>query len=338
MTKFNEDEALSRRRIIKGAGALAAGIAAPALLGIRSAYAAYPERSVKIVVANTPGGPSDIVGRITAAALQQSTGKTFIIENIGGAGSNLGMGYVARSEPDGYTILLATNAYSVNATLYKTIPYDPLKDFVGVCELATSPNTFVVKSELPAKTMKEFVELARANSDKFNVGTPPIGTTPQIEAEVLKIREKLPKLETVVFKGGGDALQALLSGTVQLSSGSLPPAAPHIKAGTLRCLAVTGEARWPELPDVPTMQEAGYKDFVFATDTVLLAPAKTPPDIVKWLEAETLKVLGTPEMKEKLYKAGFLVRPQGAAAAWKRVSNEITLFRDIINQAGIPKL
>jgi tripartite-type tricarboxylate transporter receptor subunit TctC len=338
MTKFNEDEALSRRRIIKGAGALAAGIAAPALLGIRSAYAAYPERPVKIVVANTPGGPSDIVGRITAAALQQSTGKTFIIENIGGAGSNLGMGYVARSEPDGYTILLATNAYSVNATLYKTIPYDPLKDFVGVCELATSPNTFVVKSELPAKTMKEFVELARANSDKFNVGTPPIGTTPQIEAEVLKIREKLPKLETVVFKGGGDALQALLSGTVQLSSGSLPPAAPHIKAGTLRCLAVTGEARWPELPDVPTMQEAGYKDFVFATDTVLLAPAKTPPDIVKWLEAETLKVLGTPEMKEKLYKAGFLVRPQGAAAAWKRVSNEITLFRDIINQAGIPKL
>ncbi len=317
---------------------LAAGIAAPSVLSIRSAYAAYPDRPVKIVVANTPGGPSDIVGRITAAALQQSTGKTFIIENIGGAGSNIGMGHVARSDPDGYTILLATNAYSINATLYNKIPYDPLKDFVGVCELATSPNTFVVKSELPAKTMKEFVALARANPDKFNVATPPIGTTPQLQAEVLKIREKLPKLESVVFKGGGDALQALLSGTVQLSSGALPPAAPHIKAGTLRCLAVTGETRWPDLPDVPTMVEAGYKDFVFAVDTVLLAPAKTPPENIKWLEQETLKVLSTPEMKEKLYKSGFQVRPKGADAAWARVNKEITVFRDVINQAGIPKL
>ena len=343
MTKFkgntpDQGSAPSRRHIIKGAGVLAAGIAAPSILTMRSAYAAYPDRAVKVVVANTPGGPSDLVGRIITAALQQSTGKTFIIENIGGAGSNIGMGTVARSEPDGYTILLATNAYSVNATLYNSIPYDPAKSFVGVCELATSPNTFVVQSSLPAKTMKEFVALARANPDKFNVGTPPIGTTPQIEAEVLKIREKLPKLETVVFKGGGDALQALLSGTVQLSSGSLPPAAQHIKAGTLRCLAVTGESRWPDMPDVPTMVEAGYPGFVFATDCVLLAPAKTPPDVVKWLEAETLKVLGTPEMKDKLYKAGFQVRAKGADAAWDRVSKEITLFRDIINQAGIQKL
>ena len=216
-----------------------------------------------------------------------------MIENIGGAGGNIGMGHAARSEADGYTFLLATNAYSVNASLYNKIPYDPLKDFVGVCELATSPNTFVVKSELPAKTVKEFAALARANPDKFNCATPPIGTTPQISAEMLKLREKLPKLEVVVFKGGGDALQALLSGTVQLSSGSLPPAAPHIKAGTLRCLAVTGENRWPDLPDVPTMVESGYKDFVLATDTVMLAPAKTPPEAIKWLETETLKVLGT---------------------------------------------
>jgi tripartite-type tricarboxylate transporter receptor subunit TctC len=207
-----------------------------------------------------------------------------------------------------------------------------------VCELATSPNTFVVKSDLPAKTMKEFVDLARANPDKFNCATPPIGTTPQIQLEVLKIREKLPKLENVVYKGGGDALQALLSGTAQLSSGSLPPAAPHIKAGTLRCLAVTGDTRWPDMPDVPTMTELGYKDFVFATDTVLLAPAKTPPEAIKWLEQETLKVLGTAEMKEKLYQAGFLVRPKGADAAWARVTKEITMFKEIIDQAGIQKL
>jgi tripartite-type tricarboxylate transporter receptor subunit TctC len=335
MSKFRTP---SRRSIIKTAGALAAGIAAPMVLRMRSAFADYPDRAVKIVVANTPGGPSDLVGRITAAALQQSTGKTFVIENRGGAGSNIGMGYVSHSDADGYTILLATNAYSVNASLYNKIPYDPFKDFVAVSELASSPNTFVCRSELPAKTMKEFIALAKANPEKFNCATPPIGTTPQIQLEVLKIREKLPKLEDVVFKGGGDALQALLSSTVQLSSGSLPPAAPHIKAGTLRCLAVTGETRWPDMPDVPTMAEAGYPNFVFATDTFLMAPAKTPPEVVKWLETETLKVLGTPDMKEKLYKAGFQVRPKGAAACWTRVTREIDLFRGIIDQAGIPKM
>jgi tripartite-type tricarboxylate transporter receptor subunit TctC len=326
----------SRRTFIKTA--LAAGVAAPAVLRTHSALAAYPDRPVKIIVANTPGGPSDLVGRVVAAALQQSTGKTFIIENIGGAGGNIGFAAAGRAQPDGYTILLATNAISINVTLYEKIPYDLQKDFVGVSELATSPNTFVVRSELPAKTITEFVELARANPDKYNCATPPIGTTPQIQLEVLKLREKLPKLEDIVFKGGGDAIQALLSGTVQLSSGSLPPAAPHIKAGSMRCLAVTGETRWPELPDVPTMQEAGYKDFVFATDTTLLAPAKTPPEVVSWLEKETLKVLDTADMKERLFKAGFQVRPKGAKDAWGRVMKEVTLFKDIIEQSGMKKL
>jgi tripartite-type tricarboxylate transporter receptor subunit TctC len=338
MTKPATPSALSRRAIIKSAAAVAAGVAAPAVLRVRSAYAAYPDRPIKLVVANTPGGPSDIVARIVAAALQQSTGKTFIVENRGGAGGNIGMEYAAHADPDGYTILLATNAYSVNYGLYKHLPYDPYKDFVGVSELATSPNTFVVKAELPVKTMKDFIALARANSDKYNCSTPPIGTTPQIQLAVLKLREKLPKLEDVVFKGGGDAFAALLAGTVQLSSGSLPPAAPHIKQGTCRCLAVTGDTRWPDLPDVPTMVESGYEDFVFATDTVLLAPAKTPPENVKWLEAETLKVLVESSMKDKLYQAGFLVRPKGAEAAWARVTKEIVLFKNIIDQSKIPKL
>ena len=338
MVESKKQRGVSRRNLIKGAGALAAGVAAPTFLRIRSAYAAYPERPVKIVVANTPGGPSDIVGRILTGALQQSTGKTFVIENRGGAGGNIGMEYAARAEPNGYTILLATNAYSVNYGLYTQLPFDPYKDFVGVSELATSPNTFVVRSELPAKTVKDFVALARAEPTKYNCATPPIGTTAQIQLEVLKLRENLPKLEDVVFKGGGDAFAALLSSTVQLSSGSLPPAQPHIKAGTCRCLAVTGDARWPDLPDVPTMEEAGYKDFVFATDTVLLAPAKTPPDIVAWLERETLKVLGTPEMKDKLYQTGFQVRPKGAKEAWARVTREIELYKNIIEQAGIKKM
>jgi tripartite-type tricarboxylate transporter receptor subunit TctC len=335
MTSFTRS-GLSRRGILKGA--LATSVAAPAVLRVRSAYAAYPERAVKIVVANTPGGPSDIVARIVAAALQEQTGKAFIVENRGGAGGNIGFAFAAHAEPDGYTILLATNAYSVNLGLYKSLPFDPYKDFVGISELATSPNTFVVRSELPAKTMKEFIALARKEPAKYNCATPPIGTTPQIQLEVLKIRENLPQLVDVVYKGGGDAIAALLGGTAQLSSGSLPPAAPHIKAGTLRCLAVTGDERWPDLPDVPTMVEEGYKDFVFATDTFLLAPAKVPAEIVGWLEAQTLKVLGHPDMKDKLYKQGFLVRPKGAKEEWARVVKEIDMFKEIIDKAGIPKL
>ncbi|MGA2892085.1 MAG: tripartite tricarboxylate transporter substrate binding protein [Xanthobacteraceae bacterium] len=338
MAKFTTGGAPSRRGIIKGVGAFAAGVAAPALVGVNSAYAAYPERPVKFVVANSPGGPSDIVARLVAAALQQSTGKTFIVENRGGAGGNIGMEYAAHAEPDGYTILLATNAYSINYGLYNSVPYDPYKDFVAVCEVGGSPNIFVVKSDLPAKTMKEFVALARDNSEKFNASTSPIGTTPQLQLEVLKSREKLPNLEGIVFKGGGDAIEALLAGTVQFCSGSLAPAQPHIKSGALRGLAICAEERWPDLPDVPTMAEAGYKDFVFAVDAVLMAPAKTPPANVKWLETETLKVLVTPELKDKFYQAGFFVRAKGADAAWARVSKEIGLFKDIIDQAGIKKL
>ena len=232
----------------------------------------------------------------------------------------------------------APTSFSVNPSLYNKVPYDPLKDFAGVCELATSPSTWAVKSEFPAKTLKEFVAYARANPDKVNVSSPPIGTASFIATELLKLRENLPKLQNVVFKGGGDALQALLSGTVQMCSGSLPPAAAHIKAGTLRCLAVTGENRWPGLPDVPTMAEAGYKDFVLAVDMALLAPAKTPPEAIKWLETETLKVLNEPATKEKLFNAGFEVRPKGAAAAWDRVTKEIEMFQTIIEQAKITKL
>jgi tripartite-type tricarboxylate transporter receptor subunit TctC len=336
MTKFKIRSALSRRRVIKGA--VAAAFATPALLRPSAAFAEYPDRPVKIIVANSPGGPSDIIARLVAAALQRATGKTFIVENRAGAGGNIGMEYAAHADPDGYTILLATNAYSINYGLYNTVPYDPYKDFVAISELGGSPDIFLVKSDLPAKTMKEFVALARANPEKFNCSTSPIGTTPQLQLEVLKSRENLPKLESVVFKGGGEAVEALLAGTVQMCSGSLAPSEPHIKSGALRGLAICAEARWPDLPEVPTMADAGYKDFVFAVDAVLLAPAKMAPADIKWLETETLKILATPEMKEKFFQAGFFIRAKGASDAWARVSREIGMFKDIIDKAGIKKL
>ena len=330
--------ALTRRSIVKAGAALGLGIAVPAVLRIGPALAAYPERPVKIVVANTPGGPSDIIARIMAATLQEAMGGSFIVENRGGGGGNIGMGMAARAEPDGYTLLLTTSAYSVNPGLYETLPYDPFKSFVGVCELATSPHVFAVKKELGVKTMKEFVALAKQSPEKFNVSTPPIGTTPQLQAEVLKLREGLQKMATVVFPGGGDALRALITGTVQLSSGVLAPAHSHIIAGAIQGLAVTGTSRWHDLPEIPTMIESGYKDFVFETYTAIVAPAKTPPEIVAALEKNCLAILNRPEMRARLTKSGFDVQAKDGKTHMARVAREVELFRNTIVQAGIKKL
>lgn len=334
----NDARAPSRRRVLKAAAALAAGIVAPAVLRVRSAFAAYPDRPVRIIVANTPGGPSDIMARIMAAAMTEVIGKSFYVENKGGAGGNIGMGLAARSEPDGYTILLTTSAYVVNPGLYEKLPYDPFKDFVPIAELATSPHVFAVRPDLGVNTMKEFVTLAKANPEKFNVSTPPIGTTPQLQAEVLKQREGLEKMATVVFAGGGDALKALLSGTVQLSSGVLAPAHPQIKAGMIKGLAVTGTKRWHDLPDIPTMIESGYKDFVFDTYTAFVAPAKVPPEIVAQLEKVSLEILNRPAMRDKLTQSGFDVEAKDGKGHLARIKKEVPMFREIIKSAGIKKL
>jgi tripartite-type tricarboxylate transporter receptor subunit TctC len=260
------------------------------------------------------------------------------VENRGGAGGNIGMGLAARAEPDGYTLLLSTSAYSVNPGLYEKLPYDPFKDFVPVCELAISPHVFAIKPDLGPKTMKEFVALAKATPEKFNVSTPPIGTTPQLQAEVLKQREGLQKMATVVFAGGGDAVAALLSGTVQLSSGTLAPVHQHIKSGSVRGLAVTTTKRWHDLPEIPTMLEAGFADFVFDTYTALMAPAKTPPEIVARIEKETLAILRRPEMLAKLEQSGFDVTAKSGKEHMERVTKEVAMFHDIIEKAGIQKL
>ncbi len=328
---------VSRRRVIKGA--LASGIAAPFVLRITPAFAAWPARPIKIVVANTPGGPSDIVARMLAAEMTPALGGASVfVENRGGAGGNIGYGFAARSEPDGYTILLTTSAYVVNPGLYKSIPYDPFKDFVPICEPVVTPHVFAVKADLPAKTMKELVALVKANPDKYNVSTPPIGTTPQLQAEVLKLREGLQKMATVVFQGGGDAVKAILAGTVQLSSGTVPPALPHIRAGTLKALAQTGATRWVGLPNVPTMAESGFNDFVFETYCALIAPAKVPAEIVAKLESTILGITKKPDMQAKFVTAGFDVTAKTGKGHGERIAKEVPMFKKIIEDAGIAKL
>jgi tripartite-type tricarboxylate transporter receptor subunit TctC len=328
----------TRRRILKAGGAIALGLSAPTFLKIGSALAAYPERPIKIVVANTPGGPSDIIARIIAAEWQQVMGGSAFVENRGGAGGNIGYGFAARAEPDGYTVLLTTSAYVVNPGLYNTIPYDPFKDFVPICEPAVNPHVFTVQANSPAKTMKEWIEMAKKDQAKFNFSTPPIGTTPQLQVEVLKLREGMPKVATSVYKGGGDAIKALLTGEVQMSSGTLAPAFPHMKAGTLRALAQTGAARWSGLPDVPTMGEAGYKDFVFDTFCALVAPAKTPPEHVAKLEKVTLDILKRPDMQKKLTESGFQITALDGKGHAARIAREVPMFKETIQKAGIKKL
>ena len=246
------------------------------------------------------------------------------------------MEYAAPSEPDGYTILLATNAYSINYGLYNAIPYDPFKDFVPVCEFGGSPNIFVVKSDLPAKTMKEFIALARANPEKFNASTSPIGTTPQLQLEVLKSRDNLPKLELVVFKGGGDAIEALLAAPCRCA-----------RARWRRRSRTSNPARCAGSRSAPSALARSARrahhgggrlqGFRLCGRRRAAGAGQTPPANVKWLEAETLKVLVTPKIKTVL--PGPLLRArQGRGGGVGRVTKEITLIKEVIDQAGIKKL
>jgi tripartite-type tricarboxylate transporter receptor subunit TctC len=197
---------------------------------------------------------------------------------------------------------------------------------------------FAVKPELGAKTMKGLVTFAKANPDKFNVSTPPLGTTPYLAIELLKVREGLSKMPILVFTGGGEALQALLGNTVQLSVGALAPAHPHLKAGTIVALATTGATRWHDLPDVPTMEEAGFKDFALETYVGFMAPAMTPPEIVARLERETLAILNRPDFHDKLVQSGFHVEAKDGKSHMARIAREVPMFRELIRQAGIKKL
>jgi tripartite-type tricarboxylate transporter receptor subunit TctC len=331
-TNIKNGRAPSRRRVLAGTGAL---IAAPAVLIGTSAFAAYPDKPVRIVVANSPGGPSDIMARTIAPLLQEALGASFVVENVGGGGGNIGMGRVARSDPDGYTILLSTSGYAVNPGLYATLPYDPFKDFAPIAELGTSPNVIAVLPSLGVKSVKELVALAKKDQSKFNIATPPIGTTPNLAAELFKLRDGLKDVAVIVHTGGGQALQAVLSGAVQINIGVLAPAHPQITAGKLVGLAITGDKRWHDLPNIPTMVEEGYKDFVSETYTALLAPAKTPPEIVATLEKATLAALNRPAVREGLLKRGFTVTAKTGKGHMERLQKEVPMFKKIIQDAGI---
>jgi tripartite-type tricarboxylate transporter receptor subunit TctC len=324
----------SRRDIFRAAGGLA-GAAAIMRLGLAPARAAgYPDHPVKIIVPFAPAGPTDIMARILANHLGEAISGTVVIENRPGAGGNIGMGIAAHAEPDGYTLLLTSSAYVVNPGLYAKTPYDAYKDFAPIAELGTSPNVILVDPKQGINSIAELVARAKANPSELNYASPGIGTTPHLTGELLKITSGI-EMTHVPFSGAGPAVQAVLSGTTQVAVAALPPAHPHIEAGALKALALTGASRWFDLPSVPTMIELGYKDFISDTFQGFLAPAKTPPDIVKQLAGKSIDILRRPEVAEQLRKDGFEVLANGPDGMRKRIEDEVPKWRDIIMKAGI---
>jgi tripartite-type tricarboxylate transporter receptor subunit TctC len=324
----------SRREILKTGGLLIGAAAASSLAPAGAKAAGYPERPVKIIVPFAPAGPTDIMARILVAHLGDAIGGTLIVENKPGAGGNIGIGAAAHAEPDGHTLLMTSSAYVVNPGLYAKIPYDPYTDFAPIAELGTSPNVILVDPKLGVNSIPDLIARAQANPDELNYASPGIGTTPHLSGELFKIVGGI-QITHVPFSGAGPAVQAVLSGTTQIAFAALPPARPHIESGALKALAVTGAHRWFDLPDVPTMVELGYTDFISDTFQGFLAPAKTPPAIVKLLSTKSIEILKTPAIAEQLRNNGFEVIANGPDGMRKRIADEVPKWRDIVAKAGI---
>jgi len=324
----------SRRGILRNAGLAIGAMAAPGL-GLQQARAAgYPERTVKIIVPFAPAGPTDIMARIVSTHLGAAIGGTVIVENKPGAGGNIGIGTAAHAEPDGYTLLITSSAYVVNPSLYEKIPYDPYRDFAPIAELGTSPNVFLVDPKLGINSMADLIARAKSDPNELNYASPGVGTTPHLSAELLKIVGGI-QITHAPFSGAGPAIQAILGGTTQVACAALPPAHPFIESGALKALAVTSAHRWFDLPDVPTMVELGFEDFIADTFQGFLAPAKTAPDIVALLSAKSVAILKRPDIAEQLRNNGFEVIANGPEGMRRRIEDEVPKWRDVVTKAGI---
>ena len=323
----------TRRNLLK---ALAFTAAAPAIARFSPAQAAWPaDKPVRFIVPFGPAGPSDIVARVLAQGLGELfPGSTFIVENKAGAGGNIGMGQVARSEPDGYTYMSTSSALTLNPSLYEQVPFDPIKDFEPVALPVTSPNCFVADPKTGIRTLADMIARCKAEPERMNYASPGAGTTPQLSFELLKIRAGI-KPAHVAFGGAGPAVQSLLSSATQIGCVALPAANAQIKAGTLVGLALTSGSRWHDLPDVPTMKEVGFDDFLLDTKTIIAGPAGTPPAIVNKLAEGIDAVIKRPATQETMLKNGFLVLAIGPNELRSIIAKEVPMWRDVVAQAGV---
>ena len=300
----------------------------------QTAEGPYPNRPVRIILPAAPGGPTDVMARVISPGLHARFGQPVIIVNRAGAGGNIGVVQAAKSPPDGYTLLISSTGFVVNPSLYRDPGYDPFRDFIPITELGSSPNVILVLPSSGIASLAELVAKAKADKSKLNVINPGQGSTPHLTAELLQLRAGIA-VENIPYNGAGPAIQALLANTTPVGITALPPAHPHIKSGALRALAITGEKRWFDLPDVPTTEEAGYKGLVSETFQGMFAPAGTPAPIIQRVARDTLEVLAEPEIVEKLRGVGFDVRARGPEGLAQRVAREVPMWRDVIVQSRI---
>jgi tripartite-type tricarboxylate transporter receptor subunit TctC len=298
------------------------------------ARAAYPERPVTLIVPFAPGGPTDIIARILGAVLSKKLGQQFVVDNRAGASGNIGMGQVARAKPDGYTLMVTSTAIAVNPALFPKLPYDPFKDFAPISELVNAPNILIVRAGSDIKTIADLVQQAKANPDKFNYASPGAGTKSHLTGELLKLRAGIQMVH-VPYRGAGPAVAAVMEGTTQLGSVALAAAEPLIQGGKIHPLAVTSDKRWFSLPNVPTMIEAGYKDFVSDTFNALFAPAGVPPDVLALLVRESRAAFQTADVRARARKAGFEVVAGTPEQLTARIKSEISVVRDLVARSGI---
>ena len=313
-------------------------LASPFIFSSEMAHAAWPERPIKIIVSASHAGAADITARLIANGMQESLGVPIVIENRTCGGPNIGLALTARANPDGYTIGFSTIAFVINPSLYEKLPFDALNVFIFIAELSTAPSVLLVRRDSGIASIKDFVTKARADQSKFNVSTPAIGTPPHLQTEVLKQWKNLPGIATVVVGGGGEAVASLISGQIQLCSGVLATAHGQIKAGVLSALAVSSGRRWHDPPDVPTMADAGIKDFEFDNYTALVAPAKLPASISERIKKAALDAVQRVEISSKLIQGGSAVVALGGRRHAQRVAKKIPIFRSIITSSKIEQL
>jgi tripartite-type tricarboxylate transporter receptor subunit TctC len=317
----------SRRQTIAGAAALmVTGLSG--LARAQSAAAGYPNAPVKIVVGFSAGGPTDLAARLIAAKLQTALGQTFIVDNRPGAGSNLASEVVAKAAPDGYTLLMAAAPLAINNHLYKNLKFDALRSFEPISQVMSAPCILAVRPD-SYKSMSELVAAAKREPGKLSFSSSGAGGSQHLAGELLQQKAGIELLH-IPYKGAAPALSDLLGGQVAMGFMTSLSSVPYFKSGKLRALAVAAPQRLPQLPDVPTMAEAGFPGVEINSWSGLLAPAKTPPEIVAKLQREVARALAAPDVKDKLTSQGAVVVGGSAAEFAKYLARESAEYGRLI--------
>ena len=294
----------------------------------------YPSKPIRMIVPFAAGGPTDVIARVVAQKLSEAWGQQVVTENMPGAGGNTGVALAAKAPADGYTILVLSTGFLVNPSMYARVPYDPIKDFSPVTLVAASPNVVFVNPTVPATTLKELVDVIKANPGKYSFSQPATGSTPHLAGELFRLRYA-PDLVMVPFPGAAPAVSATLGGHTPIGFTALPPAMSNIKEGKLRGLALLAAKRSPFLPDLPTNGEAGVPDLESDTLTGIVAPAGTPKELIDKWRNEIAKMVAAPDVKQRLEALGFVPVANLPEEFGERIKVEIARWGKVVRDANI---